>query len=195
MNEIYISENNTIEMKYYLRDNLHLSSQSKVRSDYLSQSTISRNKPLIMFLGSDSVCGKSTLLKKMYDNQIFNIFENVNKSNPLHLTSIDIIYLSDRLECNYHILDIHGKINNPYFIKCSNYKSNRLNCIINLASLSHCIVMQITRNEIKKINQLQEWLLSGKRPPKPLTLNSLIDGKKAINIKKFYKQLKVKFFF
>ena len=190
MNEVYYSnETDNIEMDYYLRDNLHLSSQSKVRSDDFSQSTISRNKPLVMFVGSNKVQGKSTLLSKMYPNQTFSIFENSNKSNPLHESSVDIIYLSDRLECNYHILDVHGKLDNPYFMKCTNNEASRLECIVNLASLCHCIVLEITRDEIPAIDTIEELLSQGAIPPKPLSLDFLM--KMAQNILKFYLGLKV----
>ena len=128
----HINSNNsnvTIDFDGYLRDNLHLASQSKVRCDTMTQSAVLRNKPLIMFVGSSQVKGKSSMLEKLYIKQEFNTVGD-NKSNPLHETSVDLIFLPQRQQVDYHILDVHGSINDSRFSLCSknefeNNESNR----------------------------------------------------------------------
>ena len=174
----------------YLRDNLHLSSQSKVRSDGMSQTSTSRNKPLILFVGSEQVSGKTTMLTKLYPNQQFNTCDG--KRTPLHDTSIDLIYLSDLQKVNYHILDVHGKINDPYYDYCTKNLANRTDCLFSLASLCHCVLLEITQKQLRNSKKVKNFLQKNKQPKEKFTVESLVSEKNARDIISFYQRIRVK---
>ena len=71
-------------------------------NDSKSQTNISRNKPLIMFLGSNQVKGKSTMLQRLFENQKFNVMDNNDidfGTSPtiLHNNSVDLVYLNENV--------------------------------------------------------------------------------------------------
>ena len=190
MSEINLNmKSKTVDCHGYLRDNLHLSSQSKVRSDSMSQTSVTRNKPLIMFVGSSQVKGKSTVLSKLYKNESFNICQN--KTNPIHLTSVDLVYLSEKQKVNYHILDVHGKINNPYFQYCTNNQASRMDCLVSLSSLCHCVVVEITEEQLRKSGKVRKFLGEYKEPKEKFTIVSLISDKKAKDVALFHEKIQV----
>ena len=118
------NNNKIIQTDWYLRDILQLASKSKLTEDISSQIKTNRNRPLVMFVGSDMVNGKSYMLSEMYPNQHFNTFckqRNDNQITPLHKNSVDLIFSNDT---NYHILDVHGSINDPLFEYCSRLGKN-----------------------------------------------------------------------
>ena len=170
-----------VDIDSYVRDTLHLSSQSKLIRDGMCQTELSRNKGLILFVGSNQVKGKSSMLKRIFDNVTFNVCE---KATPLHDTSVDVIYLPDQYECNYHILDVHGRINDPYFNNCNPNCSSRMDYIASLASLAHCVVIQIN------ISQLNDNIYSQKKRKDGLTFMELVSDQ-AHEIIKFYQRIKV----
>eukprot|EP01084_Bolivina_argentea_P153966 268430_1 len=141
------SDNKYCCNKFYCRDIMYLASQSKVLCDGMSQTEILRDRPLIMFIGSSNTEGKSTLLMNLFDKQRFNILES---KNIVHNTSIDLVYLPERHEANYHIIDVHGVINDTLFHKATNFTVNRINLLTYLASLCHVVVFQITESELNK---------------------------------------------
>ena len=190
MNEVsYDKDKNYFEVNGYIRDNLHTASQAKVRSDSMSQGIVSRNKPLVMFLGSNETKGKTTMLNSLYQRQKFSIFGK--QSNPLHKTSVDLIYILDRNEKDYHVLDVHGSVNDLYFNYCSNNKTSRMNCLVSLSSLCHCIVIQITQNQLSDKPSVQNFLTKGTKPKKGFKFEKLVSGSKAPEIVKLYKMLQV----
>ena len=153
----------SVKFDGYLRDNLHLASQSKVRCDSMTQSSILRNKPLVIFIGSSQVNGKSSMLEKLYQKQTFNI-RNSEKTNPLHETSVDLIFLPQRQMVNYHILDVHGPIDDSCFNLCSNNNNNnnnnknnknnndgisKIDSLVGLSSLCQVIILEITQGQLK----------------------------------------------
>lgn len=154
-------------IKCYLRDNLHIASQSKLLSDGMSQTEVSRDQPLIMFVGSGKVKGKSSMLNRMYPNQRFNIFDNNGKGNALHSTMVDLIYMADYLDLGFHILDVHGKLLDPFFPLCTKSKITRINALMALASLTHGIVIQIHKDE------LSSKLSKKKQLKKPLEISGI----------------------
>ena len=141
-----INNNNSndllIEAQFYLRDNLYLASQSKFICDGMNQTAIERDLPLVMFLGSNNVQNKSSLLQEIY-GKFFNVVKH--NRTPLHSTSVDLIYLPKYIECNYHILDVHGCINDTFFNYCG---CSRIKSLILLAKLCHCVVIQIDSSEL-----------------------------------------------
>ena len=138
-NDIYVN------IDWYLRDMLHFASQSKLLHDIKSSMKHNRNKPLVMFVGSKNVRGKSTMLSKLYENGIFNM----NNDTPLHKNSVDLIFLQENKDtmANYHILDVHGTIDSPFFNDCG-INVSRMSALINLASLCHCIIVEIDKSEL-----------------------------------------------
>ena len=204
MSEIVFSKNAPLYVQGYLRDNLHLASQSKVRSDGMSQTSVSRSKPLIMFIGSSQVQGKTTMLSKLYQSaekeEMFNVCKK--KSNPIHKTSIDLIYLPDLFELNYHILDVHGNINDPYYNYCTNNKASRLNCLLGLSSLCHGVIIEITEKQTKihnkkGKNKLKTFVTTGKKPKDAefkFTFDTIVNKNKAEDAVSLYDQIKVTFF-
>ena len=138
-----------ISLDYYLRDILHLASQSKLISDGMTSNTVERDYPLVMFVGSNNVKqGKSTMLNDMYENMVnFNAIKH-NKT-PLHSTSVDLIYLPKDCNAKYHILDVHGQIKDPFFMQCVGNNVSRVDILGRLAKLCRCIVLQIdSRKEL-----------------------------------------------
>ena len=191
MSEVTLNKKDKlIDSNNYLRDNLHLASQSKVRSDSMSQTSVSRGKPLIMFSGSSEVKGKTTMLSKLFTNESFNICSS--KSNPIHKTSVDLVYLSSKQNVNYHILDIHGKINNPYYQYCTNTRASRMDCLVSLSSLCHCVVIQITQNQLRGSSKVKKFLNNFKKPKEKFTIESLISNK-AKDVTLFYQKIKVSY--
>ncbi|ETO11543.1 hypothetical protein RFI_25833, partial [Reticulomyxa filosa] len=124
---------------------LRLASHAKMLSDGMSQTEISRNRALVMFIGSNRCEGKSTFLTKLFKTQPFNTCDKKVK-NPLHNSSIDIIYLGELHQCSYHILDVHGKITDPFF---SPKSMSRTDVVVQLAKLCHCVVIQVTKREFE----------------------------------------------
>ena len=173
----------------YMRDILHLTSQSKVISDGMNQTSIGRDCPLVMFLGSNEVKGKSSFLKEMFDPTDLSLSFNITSHSgltPLHLSSVDLIHLPKQYETNYHILDVHGRINDPLISKCTNNKMTRLDLLVSLAFLCHCIVIQINKSEFRS-KSLK------KCDKNNFVLTDLINQKKnkAKEIIEFYEKLKV----
>ena len=184
---------NSIEFSGYLRDNLHLASQSKVRCDNKTQSTILRNKPLVLFVGSSQVKGKSSILEKLYPNQQFNVCNN--KSNPLHNTSVDLVFLPQRHNVNYHLLDVHGAINDSYFSLCSNNGASsvsKMDCLVGLSSLCQVVVVQITMSQLAKSPKMKKFLNNGKIPKTKFTMDKVVSGKTAADAVYFQKRIQVK---
>ena len=204
----------SIQFDGYLRDNLHLASQSKVRCDTMTQSAVLRNKPLIMFVGSLQVKGKSSMLGKLYKKQSFNTVEK-NKPNPLHETSVDLIYLSQRQNVNYHVLDVHGAINDSRFGLCStnnnndnndnnngtNHNSNnndngtsKMDCLVGLSSLCQVIIIEITQSQLKSGPKMKNFLTKRKIPKTKFQMENVISGKTASDALNFYQRIIVKHF-
>ena len=195
MSEIIIKKNenannNNVITDGYLRDNLHLASQSKLRRDGMSQSSTSRNKPLIMFIGSDKVNGKTTMLNKLFPSQQFYICQN-EKATPLHKSSVDLVYLSDLNNVNYHILDVHGKINNPYYEYCTKNFGNRLDCLVSLSTLCDCVILEITQKQLRKTKKVKNFLQKHEKPKDKFTIGSLVSDKYASDIISLYKRIQV----
>ena len=160
-----------IEYDSYIRDIIHLASQSKLLSDGMSTSQTSgdRDKPLVMFIGSNNVNGKSSMLAQLFDingkenNDLFNVSPNSDKlkSTPLHNTSVDLVYLARSYQVNYHILDVHGKMNDKLFNACTNYKLTRIDALSRLVSLTcHCLVVEITIKDLSSSKKRQFALTS-----------------------------------
>ena len=193
----------TFSIDYYLRDILDLASKSKLINDVKSQINSKRNQPLIMFIGSDLVNGKSTMLSTIYPKyknfNVNNSHDNINNKTPLHSSSVDLIFL-DQFDCNYHILDVHGNINDPLFKHCScgNNEINdsggidRIDSLVYLASYCHCVVIQIHQSQLTSIinqNNHSNDILSLK------SIKSLISNKKGKAIRQFVGKLNVSNFF
>ena len=189
-----------VNVDYYIRDTLHLASCSKLMNDSKSQTNISRNKPLIMFVGSDEVIGKSTMLQHLFEGQKFNAFSGENEidsgseATVLHNNSVDLVYLKDSHNCNYHILDVHGSINDPFFEHCSRAQSgnksegesmSRMSALLALASLCDCVVIQIHKS------QLTSNVEPKKRTGEVFSVKSLISQNTGKRILKFVSNLKV----
>ncbi|ETO00436.1 hypothetical protein RFI_37008, partial [Reticulomyxa filosa] len=125
----------------FTRDIFKLASHAKMLSDGISQTEISRNRPLVMFVGSDKCKGKSTLLMQLFEEQPFNVGAQQVK-NTLHSSCVDLIFLGEKHKCNYHVIDVHGKLNDPFFLHCTNNKISKIDAIVRLAKFCHCIVLQ-----------------------------------------------------
>ena len=196
-----------IKFDGYLRDNLHLASQSKVRCDNMTQSSILRNKPLIMFVGSSQVNGKSSMLEKLYQQQTFNI-RNSKKTNPLHETSVDLIFLPQRQKVNYHILDVHGSIDDSCFNLCSSNNNgnnnndnddknknndgiSKMDCLVGLSSLCQVIILEITQGQLKTSTKMKNFLTKRKVPKTKFTIETVVHAKNGLDVVKFYKKIQV----
>ena len=200
MCNIHVTKSNSsVNVNYYLRDTLHLASQSKLMNDVKCQTHISRNKPLIMFIGSDKVNGKSSLLEKVFKNENFNVFGDNEidfgtEPSVLHKNSVDLIYLKDQSQCNFHILDVHGSINDPFFQYCSKKENekmagmSRMGSLVGLASLCHCVVIQIDRSQLTSNVEAKR-----RKKIKEFSVESLISKSKGKNILTFIAKLKVCF--
>ena len=187
MSEIIVikneNSNNDTIIDGYLRDNSHLSSQSTLRRDGMSQTSTSRNRHLIMFIGSDKVNGKTPMLKKLFSNQQFNVCEN-EKATPLHKSSVDLVYLSDLNNVNYHILDVHGKINNSYYEYSTKNFGNRLDFLFR-------VVLEITQKQLRKTKKVKNFSQKHEKPKDKFTIGSLVSDKDASVIISLYRRIQV----
>ena len=175
---------NPIEFKSYVRDNFHLASQSKLINDSMNQTESNRNLPLILFVGSDNVSGKSSMLKRLFKDQHFN---TPDKSNPLHKSSIDLVYLpAERLEVNYHVIDVHGGMFDPLFDSSTNGNNfTRFDAVGQLASLTRAVVLQVHVSDLNKnVHSLNET--------KPFTIQTILNNK-CKDVIRLYKEIDVCF--
>ena len=179
--EVKQDANNSIinvKPQFYVRDILHLASQGKIICDNMNQSDIGHNLPLVMFIGSNNVKYKSTLLTQIY-GKLFNIVE-YNRT-PLHSTSVDLIYLPKYCKTNYHILDVHGQIDNPFFRYCTNDGMSRIEALVKLAQICHCVVLQIDSSELS--TKFVKKCKKGKKM-ESFDMNNLIKSKGKATVRK-----------
>ncbi|ETO36475.1 hypothetical protein RFI_00586, partial [Reticulomyxa filosa] len=143
-----------------------------------------------MFVGSDKCKGKSTLLMQLFEEQPFNVGAQQMK-NTLHSSCVDLIFLGEKHKCNYHVIDVHGKLNDPFFLHCTNNKISKIDAIVRLAKFCHCIVLQVTKTQFQAKKTKND--LFGIQPDKCPEMEELLKKLKVLEL--YFSLIKKKKFF